>query len=178
MRAVLMSLLLAFAAAASAQGVPVEGQIEGQVEGHVDVPVYAQWYDPARDPVADFKAAAGDAAKQDKLVLMILGGDWCSWCHRLDKFISSRPELNKRLHEQFVVMKVNFSEDNENEAFISTLPEFLGYPHFFIARADQTIIGAQNTGLLEDGESYSQEAIEAFLTEWESYSSQVGESGG
>ena len=159
MRILMLSLFLTLSSLASA----------------ADGPAYGQWYDPARDPVADFKAAAGDAARQDKLVLMILGGDWCSWCHRLDKFISSRPELDKRLHEQFVVMKVNFSEDNENEAFISALPEFLGYPHFFIAGADQTIIGAQNTGLLEDGESYSQEAIEAFLTEWESYSNKAAE---
>ena len=158
MRTLLLSLLLLLPSLAAAAS---------------DGPAYSHWYDPARDPVADYAAAAADAEKQDKLVLMILGGDWCSWCHRLDKFISSRPELNERLHEQFVVMKVNFSEDNENEAFIGQLPEFLGYPHFFIASADQEIIGAQNTGLLEEGEGYSLQAIEAFLSQWEDYSQKV-----
>ncbi len=163
MRAVLLTLFLAFTSIAFA------------AEGTVNGPVYGKWYDPARDPQADFAAAAKDAAEQDKLVLMILGGDWCSWCHRLDKFITSRPELDKRLHEQFVVMKVNFSEDNENEAFIGSLPEFTGYPHFFIASADKQIIGSQNTGLLEEGEGYSLEAIEAFISEWEGYSNKAAD---
>lgn len=128
---------------------------------------YSTSYDPKRDAFADFNSAIQDASEEGKLVLIELGGDWCSWCHRLDKFFNTNKDIATKLDEVFVVLKVNVSDDNMNDEFVATLPKIIGYPHFVIANAEGEIIGSQNTGLLEEGQGYSKEAFTKFLTEWE-----------
>ena len=128
---------------------------------------YSTAYDPKRDAFADFKSATADAKSENKLVLIELGGDWCSWCHRLDKFLAENTDVAKELDDVFVMLKVNVSDDNMNEEFVATLPEIIGYPHFVIADSDGNIVGSQNTGLLEEGKGYSKIAFAEFINQWQ-----------
>ena len=88
------------------------------------------WYDFNRDAVMDLNHAAKIA--DGKKILVIAGGEWCSWCHILNKFIHSNTEVSKLLYETFVVLKVNYSEENMNQEFFEKYPKIKGYPAFII----------------------------------------------
>lgn len=127
---------------------------------------YNQNYDPQRNPFSDFKLAQQDAAPDNKLILIVLGGDWCSWCHRLGSFIKKNESIKKNLEDTFVVMKLNVSEENSNQEFLSYLPEPKGYPYFVIIDSEGKVVGDQNTGGLEQGGSYSSTEFAGFISKW------------
>ncbi len=131
-----------------------------------ELPAYSLSYDPDRNPFIDYEHALNDARQSDRLVLLELGGDWCLWCHRLDSFYRKNTRIRDQLLEVFVVLKVNVSEQNWNEAFLSHLPAVNGYPHFFISDAEGHVIGSQDVFDLEDGGSYSRRQFSRFIKIW------------
>jgi len=127
---------------------------------------YNHSYDFRRDPDSDLNFAKSDAQKQNKLILLEIGGDWCIWCHRLDEFISTKKELSESISDNFVVLKINVSEENSNEKFLKTFSKVPGYPHFIILDSNGREIGSMNTSNLEEGKSYSLTKFEGFIENW------------
>jgi thioredoxin-related protein len=123
-------------------------------------------YDPARDAAEDIVAAVTEAARSGKRVLLEVGGEWCIWCHILDSFWEEHADVTEVLDENFVMVKINFSPENENEAVLSHYPEIPGYPHFFVLNADGSLLHSQGTGLLETGDHHDREKMLAFLEAW------------
>lgn len=123
-------------------------------------------YDPARDAAKDIDAAVAEAARSGKRVLLEVGGEWCIWCHRLDAFWEQFPDIAKLLDDNFVLVKINFSPDNENQDVLSRYPEIPGYPHFFVLEADGSLLHSQDTGKLETGDHHDPDKMQAFLKEW------------
>jgi len=123
-------------------------------------------YNPKSDPAADLAAAVEQARASRKRILLEVGGEWCHWCHRLENLFRTHEDLRKQLEDNFVVVKVNFSPENENREFLSGYPKFRGYPHIFVLESDGAFLHSQNTGLLEKGEGYDLEKMAAFLEKW------------
>jgi thioredoxin-related protein len=123
-------------------------------------------FDPGKDPIKDVKAAVKIASKTNKNILLDVGGEWCPWCHRLDEFILADKEIDGYLHSNFVEVKVNYSKENENKKFLSTLPKVKGYPHLFVLDKKGKLIQSQDTGELEQEKSYSKEKLMAFLKKY------------
>lgn len=123
-------------------------------------------YDPARDPFADLETAVAQAQSENKHSLLIVGGDWCSWCHILEAYIDNHPNVYTALAQNFVVLKINFSEENLNEAFLGQYPEAGGYPHFYVLDATGEFLHSQDTVKLEAGDSYNEEKFIDFLLAW------------
>lgn len=132
-----------------------------------EAPVYvAAEYDPARNPEDDLNEAVKLAQSSGKRILIEVGGSWCSWCRALDRFIHENRTVAGKLEQDFLVLKVNYSEENRNESFLSRFPEIPGYPHLFVLDADGSFLYSQSSAPLEEGKSYSEEAFMAFLNEW------------
>jgi len=107
------------------------------------------------------------ARDSNRKVLIEVGGEWCSWCHVLDRFLNEHPSLRSRLNETFVVLKVNVDATNDNAEFLSAFPRTLGYPHMYITDSTGTILFSQDTAeFLQDGR-YSEQRIQAFLDRWD-----------
>jgi thioredoxin-related protein len=123
-------------------------------------------YDPTRDAAKDIDAAVAEAARSGKRVLLEVGGEWCIWCHRLDAFWQENPDLAELLEKNFVMVKINFSPDNENKEVLSRYPEIPGYPHFFVLDADGSLLHSQDTGQLETGDHHDREKVLGFLEKW------------
>ena len=123
-------------------------------------------FDPARDPVADLETAKVEARRGGKRILLDVGGEWCSWCHLLDAFVAGDAEIRSFRDANYVWMKVNYSEDNENAAFLSRFPAITGYPHLFVLEADGQLLHSQFTGELEKGRGYDRGKFFAFLKQW------------
>lgn len=132
----------------------------------VSLPDYSKLYDPERDPFEDGNNALQNAKETQRRVLIEVGGAWCTWCHVLERFITNTSAVYKRLHDNFVVLKVNFSDANENEPFLDGLPKIIGYPHLFITENDGSILYSGNiVHLLKNGK-YSKERFNYFLDVW------------
>ncbi|MCX6150993.1 MAG: thioredoxin family protein [Ignavibacteriales bacterium] len=123
-------------------------------------------FDPSRNPETDLKQTISVAQKTDKRILLDVGGEWCIWCHRLDKFFIDNKDVNDFLQKNFVVMKVNFSPENKNEKFLSKYPKVPGYPHLFVLEKDGKFLHSQDTGKLEAGKGHDHDKVFAFLKEW------------
>ena len=125
------------------------------------------FYDPARNPADDLTQAIVVAQKENKRIMLELGGDWCVWCKYMDDFYKTHPDVLQARVENYVLVKVNVSEENANEEFLSQFPEVGGYPHIYILESDGTFLHSQNTVDLEDGaDSYVPEVFMSFLKQW------------
>ena len=123
-------------------------------------------YDPARDAAKDIDDAVAEAARSGKRVLLEVGGEWCVWCHILDAFWQQHADVAEFREANYVMVKVNFSPDNENKEVLSRYPEIPGYPHFFVLGPDGSLLHSQGTGELEQGDHHDREKVMAFLQEW------------
>ncbi len=130
------------------------------------LPPYSTHYDPARDPFADGRAAIALATATQRRILIEVGGDWCSWCQLLDRFIKSDKQIEQALQQTFVVLKVNVSDENANEKFLATFPKNLGYPHMYVADMNGKVIHSQDTGEFLSSRKYSKQKFMAFLDRW------------
>lgn len=120
-------------------------------------------YDPARDAAADIRLALASARKDGKHVLLEVGGAWCIWCKILDRYFEDNPDLLALRKASYVMVKVNFSKENENAAVLGKYPKASGYPHFYVLDAQGAMLKSQDTGELEEGRSYHHGRMREFL---------------
>lgn len=130
------------------------------------LPAYSQGYDPARDPAADGRAALQLARHTGRRVLIEVGGDWCSWCRVLDRFLAEHKTLREKLDRHFVVLKVNVSDENDNAEFMAGLPRPLGYPHLYVSDPEGRILFSKDSGELLVNGRYSVQRFNDFIDRW------------
>jgi len=123
-------------------------------------------FDPARDARADLDAAIKSAAKSGKNIVLDVGGEWCPWCVFMDKFFYMNPDIDKLREANYVWVKVNFSKENKNEAFLSSYPQAPGYPHLYVLDPAGKLLQSQDTSELEMGKGYNPEKFVEFLNKW------------
>ena len=125
-------------------------------------------YDPKRDAARDIDDAVAEAKRTNRRILLIVGGEWCSWCHRLDEFFGKNPELTSLRNKHFVTVKINFSDENPNKEVLSRYAGISGYPHIFVLDSDGKLLHSQDTGVFEEGKDYVLERLTTVLTWWAS----------
>lgn len=155
------------ASGSSSSETPGEGQTADSGRNPDHDPLYEiAVYDPARDPAADLADTVARAQREGKRIILEVGGEWCSWCHILDQYLRDHPDVHDPLAAQFVMMKVNFGPENENEAFLSDYPEIPAYPHFLVLDSEGSFLHSQGTAVLEEDRSYNEDAFQAFIDQW------------
>lgn len=137
-----------------------------QVEKKEEVKKSTEKFDPARNPSEDLEKAIKIAKKSHKRIILDVGGEWCIWCHRLDKLFEDNADLNTFLIDNFEVVKVNYSPENKNENFLSKYPKVAGYPHLFVLEKNGKLLHSQNTGDLEKDKGHDPEKVMTFLKKW------------
>ena len=70
------------------------------------------------------------------------------------------------LRQHFLIMKVNYSDENKNAVFLANYPNVPAYPHFFVLESDGTLLHSQGTAELEEGKGYNEQIFLAFLDKW------------
>jgi thioredoxin-related protein len=136
----------------------------GKADGGKYIPVHK--YDPARNGEQDINAAVREASRTGKRVLLEVGGEWCIWCHIMDDFFEKNRELLALREKNFIMLKINYSDENKNEAVLSRYPAVEGYPHIFVLDKEGKLLHSQDTAKLEEGKSYNLARFMAFLKEW------------
>jgi thioredoxin-related protein len=125
-------------------------------------------YNPKANAAEEIAKAVTEAKKENKHVLIQAGGNWCSWCLRFNKFISTDPQIDSLLKAGFVVYHLNYSPENKNPVIFASygFPQRFGFPVFLILNGDGKLIHTQNSGYLEQGKGYSKERVFEFLSNW------------
>jgi thiol:disulfide interchange protein len=123
-------------------------------------------YDPGRDAAGDVRLAVAEAHRSGKRILLDIGGEWCIWCRRLDTFFLKNSDAAELLRNNFILVKINVSKENENEKLLSAYPPVAGYPHLFVLDADGSLLRSQDTGALESGKGHDHDKVMAFLERW------------
>lgn len=134
--------------------------------GPGDLPEYSIRYDPQRDPFQDGRDAIKLADATHRRVLIEVGGDWCSWCHVLDRFLEQNPDIKQKMHQTFVMLKVNVSDSNDNNQFLAAFPRPLGYPHMYIAEKNGNILLSKDTADFLSNGKYSRQRFLDFFSQW------------
>ena len=125
-------------------------------------------YHPEADATQQIRDAVAEAKKSGRHVLVQIGGQWCIWCIRLHKMIAADPELLKAMNDNYVVVHLNYSQENKNEKTLAELghPERFGFPVLVILDADGKRLHTQNSAYLEEGSFHSKDKVMRFFDHW------------
>lgn len=125
-------------------------------------------YDPAANATEGIRKAVARAKKENKHVLVQIGGNWCIWCARFDQFSKTDRSVDSVLKRSYVVYHLNYSKENKNLPVLASygFPQRFGFPVFLVLDKEGKRIHTQNSGYLEDGKGYSSEKVSDFLISW------------
>jgi thioredoxin-related protein len=112
--------------------------------------------------------ALEQAKKENKHVLLQVGGNWCSWCILLHKFYSDEMQVDSMLKANFIVEYINYSKENRNLEALKRLefPQRFGFPVLVILNAEGKRLHTQNSAYLEEGRGYNKKKVLEFLKHW------------
>ncbi|MDN3582307.1 thioredoxin family protein [Mucilaginibacter flavus] len=125
-------------------------------------------YNPSADAKAEISAAVKQASAQHKNVLLQIGGNWCSWCIKFNNQVTQDSSLNTYMNNNYVVLHVNYSQENTNDALMTSLgyPQRFGFPVFIVLDSKGNRLHTQNSEYLEEGKGYSKDKVLEFFKGW------------
>ena len=133
-------------------------------------------YNEDIDPMAQIDQALVKAKAEGKFVVCQVGGNWCPWCLKFADFIEKDTAISRLIDENFVYIHVNYnprkSQGEEKLAQGRALMKRLhnagrfGYPVFVVLDEEGQVLHLQDSGLLEEGESYNQQKVMSFFKNW------------
>lgn len=87
-------------------------------------------YDENADAADDIKKAVEMAKQGNKHVMIFIGGNWCPWCLKLNKFINEDAEIKAALYDNYEVVKMNYDKEHTNMPTLTKLdfPQRFGFP--------------------------------------------------
>lgn len=159
-------LPLALACAVAACGNDTRSAPAPEPEG-ARPPEVASPYDDDADAEADIARAVAAARTSGKRVLLIMGGNWCVWCRRLEHVLQNHPAVRAELARRFEVVHVSTGarRSGKNAAINARYgdPMQHGLPVLVVLDGEGRVVTTQETGSLEVGERHDPDKVLAFL---------------
>ncbi len=72
----------------------------------------ASIYNKQADAKAQVEKATAQAKKDNKRVLLMFGGDWCGWCHKLHELFASNRPIRKLLYNEYSTVMIELESPN------------------------------------------------------------------
>jgi thioredoxin-related protein len=125
-------------------------------------------YNPGIDANKQIDSALLIAEKENKHVLVQIGGNWCPWCLMLHKFYVDEFQVDSVLKANYVVTYLNYSKENKNLEALKRLefPQRFGFPVLVVLDANGKRLHTQNSAYLEEGKGYNKQKVLEFLKSW------------
>ena len=119
------------------------------------------------DAKAEIAEALANAAKTNRHVILVFGGNWCYDCHVLDAAFHS-PEIAPTLNKNFVVVHVNIGEFDKNLDIADKyeVPLKKGVPASAVLDSDGKLLFSQKRGEFEAARLMATEDVLVFLNKW------------
>jgi thiol:disulfide interchange protein len=115
--------------------------------------------------------AIATATAENKNIFVQIGGEWCVWCRKFNKFVNENDTVNQTLNSKFVYTHLTYNPRNEaeqNRLLMRALgnPQRFGFPVFLILNKQGEMLHIQNTAYLESGDGYDTQKVCNFLLQW------------
>jgi thioredoxin-related protein len=162
-----MSMLTRTLAAALCLAMPALA-IAQQTEPATKKPARASIYDVKADAREQIKTATAKARRDGQRVLVMFGGDWCGWCHKLHTLFAEDPAIRSLLHEEYVLVMVDTKAPNADALLDECKGDLqgVGYPFLAVLDGNGKVVTRQKTDPLEVGDHHDPAKVTAFLKEW------------
>ncbi len=121
-------------------------------------------YDPNADAASQIRAAIAKAKKDNKHILIVYGGNWCSWCYRLHDCFNQSADIKKLLRYEYELVMVDINTNENLPKRFNAKP--VGYPYLTVLDAEGKVLINQRTEPLEEGKAHDPKKVYAFLNEW------------
>jgi len=85
--------------------------------------------------------------------------------------VADDARLDSLVKANYVVVKVNYSKENNNHEFLATLgyPQRFGFPVFVILDEKGKVLHTQDSGYLEKDKGYDREKVERMFLNWSAF---------
>ncbi|MBL0234775.1 MAG: thioredoxin family protein [Chitinophagaceae bacterium] len=125
-------------------------------------------YQPEENAEKGIASAVLQAKKENKHVLVQIGGNWCIWCARFHEFVTSDKSIDSLVQANYVVYHLNYSQENKNAELLKKyqFPQRFGFPVFLVLDGKGNLIHTQNSEYLEEGKGYSKNKVMEFFRSW------------
>lgn len=125
-------------------------------------------YHPEEDAEKSIATAVMQAKKENKQVLVQIGGNWCIWCARFNEFVTGDKSIDSLVQANYVVCHMNYSPENKNSKLLAKyrFPQRFGFPVFLIIDGKGELLHIQNSEYLEEGKGYSKNKVVEFFKGW------------
>jgi thioredoxin-related protein len=125
---------------------------------------------PAGKLIAD---ALAQATREDKKVLLLFGANWCPWCHRLHRALTTDLPIQARLNQKFVLVHIDVNTRNDKNRNADVLTKYgnpverFGLPVFVLLDKTGTLLTTRETASLTGNIDQEVAAhVLAFLEQW------------
>lgn len=126
-------------------------------------------YDTAADAKVQIAAALAKAKRENQRVLVMFGGNWCGWCHKLHELFKKDRTIAKALLYEYQLVLVDVGKFNKHMDVASGYGANLkkaGVPFLTVLDAEGKVLANQETGVLETGDRHDPKRVFAFLKKW------------
>lgn len=126
-------------------------------------------YDESADGAAQVREAVARAARDNKRVLVMFGGNWCGWCHLLHEKIKTTAALSKLIRYEYEWVLVDIGRFDKNMKVAADFGADLkknGVPFLVVLDDQGKVLTRQETGSLESGKEHDAAKVGDFLEHW------------
>jgi thioredoxin-related protein len=131
-------------------------------------------YNKTADTDASVAKAKERAQHDNKRILLMFGGDWCGWCHKLHELFRSDRTVAKLIYNEYVLVTVDLEAPGaaalqktcKDALSKEELEKGVGYPFLAVLDSDGKVVKAQRTDPLEEGDHHNPKKVADFLSEW------------
>ncbi|MBI5771206.1 MAG: thioredoxin family protein [Verrucomicrobia bacterium] len=112
------------------------------------------------------------AKRKDKKVLLLFGANWCPWCRRLHRALTTGTAVPDRLRKSFVLVFVDANTRNDKNRNAGLIEKYgnplqFGLPVFVVLDGDGKQLTTRETAsLAADTDAKVADNVLAFLHEW------------
>ncbi len=108
-------------------------------------------YDESADAKQDIRLAMEKAADEGKHVLLMFGGNWCIWCHRLHRLFHKDKSIHDYLHQKYILVMIDVGKQDKYPDLNEQVgnPYQNGFPVLVVLNDQGHQLTTQDTGSLE-----------------------------
>lgn len=125
----------------------------------------ADIYDTKADARAVIAAAMKKAARDNQRVLIMYGGNWCGWCHKLHELFKTDKDIAHTLLYDYQLVMVDIGRFDKNTDIAREYGADIkaGVPFLTVLDGAGKVLANQETGALEKGDRHDPSKVLEFL---------------
>ena len=104
----------------------------------------------------------------NKRVLLMFGGDWCGWCHKLHDLFAQNAEIRRLLSYEYELVMIDTHAPHAPELLkeCSQGQTGVGFPFLAVMDAGGKLLVGQKTDPFEQGDHHDPKKVKEFLARW------------